>query len=170
MELFLLQYDEYKIKLQAMKPQILDLRDALGLDRILTEIEELELKAAQPGFWDDMENSQKILQKTSQLKACVENFNKLYTLYEDVETMLEMAAEEEDESLLPEIEESYQAAEAELEAQRLSTLLTGEYDKNNAILTFHSGAGGTEAQDWVEMPNTAKLCIPLQIYKADRSR
>lgn len=147
----MLQYDEYKIKLQALKPQILDLRDALGLDRILTEIEELELKAAQPGFWDDMENSQKILQKTSQLKACVENFNKLYTLYEDVETMLEMAAEEEDESLLPEIEESYQAAEAELEAQRLSTLLTGEYDKNNAILTFHSGAGGTEAQDWVEM-------------------
>lgn len=151
MELNLLQYDEYKVKLQALKPQILDLREALGLDRMMTEIEELELKAAQPGFWDDMENSQKVLQKTSQLKANVENYNKLYTLCEDVETMLEMAAEEEDESLLPEIEESYQMAQTELETQRLSTLLTGEYDKNNAIITFHSGAGGTEAQDWVEM-------------------
>lgn len=147
----MLQYDEYKVKLNNLKPELLELRDALGLEKTEKEISELEHKAAEPGFWDDMENSQKILQKTSQLKAVIENYQKLSTLYDDVEVMLEMAMEENDESLLEEISESYDKLEQELASQKLSTLLTGEYDNSNAILTFHAGAGGTEAQDWVEM-------------------
>ncbi len=151
MEQKLLQYDEYKVKLQDLEPEILDLRDALGMDHLLMQIEELELKSAEPNFWDDIETSQKVLQKTSQLKNSTQRYEKLYLLFEDTQTMLEMAIEENDESLLEEIEENYHLLEEELQAQRLATLLTGEYDQNNAILTFHSGAGGTEAQDWVEM-------------------
>lgn len=147
----MLQYDEYKVKLENMEPKLKDLRDALGMDKMLTQIEELELKAAEPGFWDNMEHSQKILQQTSQLKGSVEAYDKLYSMYEDTVTMLEMGIEENDESLLPEIEENYQRMEEELETQKLTTLLTGEYDHNNAILTFHAGAGGTEAQDWAQM-------------------
>ncbi len=147
----MLQYDEYKVKLQNLKPELMELKDALGLEKVQKEIAELEHKATEPGFWDDMEHSQKILQKTSQLKAVLENYDKLSTLFDDTETMLEIAIEENDESLLEEITESYEKFESELQAQKLSTLLTGEYDHSNAILTFHSGAGGTEAQDWVEM-------------------
>jgi len=147
----LLQYDEYKVKLGEIKPQLADLREALGMDALLKQVAELEGLAAQPDFWDDMENSQKILQKTANYKSQVEKYDKLVELYEDTETMLEMAMEENDESLLEEITESYDKLEVELQNQKLATLLTGEYDKNNAILTFHAGAGGTEAQDWVEM-------------------
>lgn len=147
----MLQYDEYKVKLGEIKPQLADLREALGMDALLKQVAELEGLAAQPDFWDDMENSQKILQKTANYKSQVEKYDKLVELYEDTETMLEMAMEENDESLLEEITESYDKLEAELQNQKLATLLTGEYDKNNAILTFHAGAGGTEAQDWVEM-------------------
>lgn len=147
----MLQYDEYKVKLGEIKPQLADLREALGMDALLKQVAELEGLATQPDFWDDMEKSQKVLQKTANCKSQVEKYDKLVALYEDTETMLEMAMEENDESLLEEITESYDKLEAELQNQKLATLLTGEYDKNNAILTFHAGAGGTEAQDWVEM-------------------
>lgn len=147
----MLQYDEYKSSLQQLKPQILDLREALNMDAVLSQIKELEAQAAEADFWDNAENSQKVLQQTSRLKATAEKYDRLYSLYEDVETMLEMAMEEDDDSLLPEIKESYDRLYSDLQTQKLATLLSGEYDKNNAILTFHAGAGGTEAQDWVEM-------------------
>ena len=118
---------------------------------IKSEIEQLERRAAEPGFWDDMENSQKILQKTGSLKNKVEQYDRLVASYEDTHALIELANEEEDLSLLDEATAEYEKVKSSLEEQRLSTLLTGEYDKNNAILTFHAGAGGTEAQDWAEM-------------------
>ncbi len=147
----MIEYDEIKVGLQQLKPQILDLKEALDFDGMTATIAELEEQAADPTFWDDTENSQKVLQQTSRLKSSVEQYNRLYTLFEDIETMLEMAAEEEDDSLLDEVKQSYATLQADLQAQKLETLLTGEYDKNNAILNFHAGAGGTEAQDWAEM-------------------
>ena len=98
-----------------------------------------------------MENSQKILQKTGSLKNKVEQYDRLVASYEDTHALIELANEEEDLSLLDEATAEYEKIKSSLEEQRLSTLLTGEYDKNNAILTFHAGAGGTEAQDWAEM-------------------
>lgn len=98
-----------------------------------------------------MENSQKILQKTGSLKNKVEQYDRLVASYEDTHALIELANEEEDLSLLDEATAEYEKVNSSLEEQRLSTLLTGEYDKNNAILTFHAGAGGTEAQDWAEM-------------------
>ena len=108
-------------------------------------------KQAEPGFWDRMEESQKILQRASFLKNRVEDYQKLMATYEDALALIEMGDEAEDLSLLPEAQEEVEKIKRELERQRLDTLLTGEYDSHNAILTFHAGAGGTEAQDWAEM-------------------
>ena len=125
--------------------------DALGMKGMLSEIQQLELKATEPGFWDDVEKSQKVLQRTGSLKGKVEAYEGLVAKYEDTHALIELANEEEDESLLEEAESEVEAVKENLEKQRLQTLLTGEYDKNNAILTFHAGSGGTEAQDWAEM-------------------
>ncbi len=103
------------------------------------------------GFWDDIENSQKVLQKIKQLKNKCERYENLCSSWEDAITLTELADEEEDLSLLPEVKEVYKEIADNLEKMTLETLLSGEYDKNNAILTLHSGAGGTESQDWTEM-------------------
>ncbi|MBQ3331137.1 MAG: peptide chain release factor 2 [Ruminococcus sp.] len=147
----MLQFEELKLKLEAMKPEIDDLASALGLGQMKSEIEQLENRAAEPGFWDDMENSQKILQRTANLKAKVEKYEKLEARYEDALALIELGDEAEDESLIEEAQAELDAIRADIDRQRLETLLTGEYDKNNAILTFHAGSGGTEAQDWAEM-------------------
>ncbi len=147
----MLQYEQLRLALEELEPEIKDLAEALGLPAMEREIAELEMKAAQPGFWDDMENSQKILQRTSALKNKVEAYRQLAAQHEDALALVELADEEGDLSLLPEAQEAFSQIKASLDAQRLSTLLTGEYDRNNAILTFHAGAGGTEAQDWAQM-------------------
>ena len=147
----MLQFEELRLSLEAMRPEIDDLASALGLAQMKSEIQQLENRAAEPGFWDDMENSQKILQRTANLKAKVEKFEKLDARYEDAIALIEMGDEAEDESLIDEAKEELEGIRADIDRQRLETLLTGEYDKNNAILTFHAGSGGTEAQDWAEM-------------------
>ncbi len=115
------------------------------------EIEELENKAAEPGFWDDMENSQKILQKTKVLKTKVEHYEKLVSDLDDIRTLNELGLEEQDAAVIPEVGEELVSLKGVYDRLRLETLLTKPYDKNNAILTLHAGAGGTEAQDWVQM-------------------
>ncbi len=147
----MLIYDDIRFKLNNVKPKLEDLRLALDLDKAKVEIEELEKKAAEPEFWNDPAESQKVLQRTKQLKDKVANYAALYTMFEDVVTTIEMAEEMEDESLFPEVQEGFSAFEKELDRQTLSTLLSGEYDRNNAILSFHAGAGGTEAMDWTQM-------------------
>jgi peptide chain release factor 2 len=98
-----------------------------------------------------MENSQKILQKTKQLKDKVQNYESLRTHWEDTITLIELADEENDESMLKEVKSAVDEIKETVEKMTLETLLSGHYDKNNAIMTFHAGAGGTEAQDWCEM-------------------
>lgn len=111
----------------------------------------MEQKASEPDFWNDVENSQKILQKIKTLKDKIEKYNKLTQEWEDVKTLCELGMEENDDSVFSEVEESFKKFKKDFEALRLQTLLTGPYDKNNALLTLHAGAGGTEAQDWVQM-------------------
>lgn len=147
----MLQFEELKLALEGLQGDLRDLEEALDLKTAQAEIEKLEAQAAQPEFWNDMEQSQKVLQRTSALKAKVGGYAALVQLYEDIQTLIELGNEEEDESLLEEAQGEFARFEQELEVQRLSTLLQGEYDGNNAILTFHAGAGGTEAQDWAEM-------------------
>ena len=104
-----------------------------------------------PTFWDDPEKSQKTAQDVNSLKEEVDGFHKLSAGVDDLEALQEMAAEENDESLLPEMDELLAKCRSELEHLELGMLLSGEYDANNAILTLHAGAGGTEAQDWTSM-------------------
>ena len=107
--------------------------------------------SADPDFWNDIEKSQKVLQQTKSLKTKVERYENLVSKYEDIQTLIEMGNEEEDISLLDEAKELSEEFKREFDELKISTLLDGEYDRSNAILTLHSGAGGTEACDWVSM-------------------
>ena len=147
----MLEFEQLKARLTANEQEVRDLKDAIGYDRLKREIEELELKAAADGFWDDIENSQAVLQRTGKLKNKVETYDAIVSQYEDLSVLIDMGDEEGDLSLVDEITSSIDELEKTLASLRLQTLLTGEYDANNAILTFHAGAGGTEAMDWVQM-------------------
>ena len=104
-----------------------------------------------PTFWDDPDKAREIAQEATQLKNAVESYKQLVSDIEDANVMLEMAIEEDDRSLEGEIKDYVQQIEETVEKQEVLLLLSGEYDANNAILTFHAGAGGTEAQDWCSM-------------------
>ena len=147
----MLQFEELRLTLLESEKPLADLAEALGLDKMRQEIAALEAEAAQDGFWDDLENSQKVLQRTSALKNRVADYESIKSLYEDTLTLIELANEEEDEALLEECRDGVKKVQAEIDRLTLTTLLSGEYDANNAILNFHAGAGGTEAQDWALM-------------------
>lgn len=117
----------------------------------MQEIEKLENEAMQPGFWDDMAASQQVLQKTKQLKDKVASYDGLHSSWEDTLVMIELANEENDESMLSEISGAVEEIKETLDKMTLQTLLSGKYDASNAIIEFHAGAGGTEAQDWCQM-------------------
>lgn len=147
----MLEFEELKQRLSQSEEPIENLKEALNIDAVAVEIAELEEISAKPDFWDDMQNSQKIMQKIGSLKAKVESYNSLKSDFEDALVMIELADEEGDESLVDDCTKSVEEIEKRIEGLTLSTLLSGEFDDNNAILTFHAGAGGTEAQDWAEM-------------------
>ena len=147
----MLEYEELRLKLTGCEPELLDLADALGLKALQEEVDRLETQSAQPNFWDDVENSHKVLQRISQAKNKIATYETLKSKYDDALTLIELADEEGDASLLDEVTQNVAEVMKEMEDLRLTTLLSGEYDANNAILTFHAGAGGTEAQDWCQM-------------------
>lgn len=147
----MIQFEELKQVLLDMKDEVKELGEAIGVSKLESEIKKLESQSAKTGFWDDIKNSQKVLQKMSSLKNKLSDYKKLVSLLDDTFIFIEIADEEEDLTLLPDVQKDINEIKAELEKQRLETLLTGDYDSKNAILTFHAGAGGTEAQDWVEM-------------------
>lgn len=147
----MLQYEELKHSLLEEEHSLNELAEAISIGTLQEEIKQLEDESAQDGFWNDIDHSNKILQKLSGLKNKLTKYNNLKADYEDTLTLIEMSDEEEDESMLDECTESVERVKKELEKQTLETLLSGPYDSKNAILTFHAGAGGTEAQDWALM-------------------
>ena len=147
----MLQFDEYKVKLNNLRPGLDELEQALGLEAAQREVDMLESESASDGFWDNLEKAQKVEQRISNLRGKLEGQAKRRSQWNDLMALCEMGNEFEDESLIPELEEGYSKLEEEVEEAKLTTLLTGEYDSANAILTFHAGAGGTEAQDWTQM-------------------
>ncbi len=147
----MVEYDEYRLGLMAMKKDIDELSETLGIERDRTSLEELKEKTAAPDFYNDIENSQKVLKKLKQLENKIERYEALGNSRDDTETLIELAEMEEDLSFLEEVSTAYSALQEDIENMRLEALLSGPYDKNNAILTLHAGAGGTEAQDWAQM-------------------
>ena len=143
--------DELKFKLGGLETAVNDLRDALSIEASEKRLAELEHQMTLPGFYDDQEKSQKVISEMGEVKNKLERFGKLSTQYEEAQTLLEMIEEENDPSLAAEGEEAVNGVEKSIDELQLMTMLNGEYDHSNAILTFHAGTGGTEAQDWAEM-------------------
>ena len=147
----MIEFDEYKTKLNNNRPKLDGLADSLNLGACKEEHERLQAQIESPGFWDDQETSQKVMKRSRQLEAKMERYAHMVSQWDDLMTICEMAIEENDESMLDELKTGYDELETKMEEARLETLLTGEYDGNNALVSFQAGAGGTEAQDWCQM-------------------
>jgi peptide chain release factor 2 len=147
----MLQFDEYKVKINNLRPDLEKLGQALDLESAERELDMLHAESAADGFWDNVEKARKIQQRISQLEDKVSTQQKRLGALEDLLVLCEMGNEEEDESLVPEVEEGYEKLIRDMETARLETLLSGEYDDNPAIVSLQAGAGGTEAQDWAQM-------------------
>ena len=146
-----IEFDAYKQKLGEIRPALDDLAASLNIEGLKNELERLQAMQEAPGFWDDPEKSQKFVVKAKQIESKIEKYEAMCSSWEDLFTICEMAAEEDDDSMLDELKEGYEQLISAMEACRLETLLTGKYDRNNAIMSFQAGAGGTEAQDWCQM-------------------
>ena len=146
-----IEFDSYKQKLNEVKPTLDGLADSLNLEGLKNELERLQAMQEAPGFWDNPEKSQQIVVKAKITESKIEKYKQMVSSWDDLMTISEMAAEEDDDSMLPELQEGFQKLSEDMERCRLETLLTGTYDANNAMVSFQAGAGGTEAQDWCQM-------------------
>ncbi|MGN0663636.1 MAG: peptide chain release factor 2 [Negativibacillus sp.] len=149
----MLQVEDLKQELNLLLPRLEDLRSAIGYEGLLKKKEELELKVSAPGFWDNLESSQKVLKQQKEINDRIDHFDELLRKYEDTASMMELVELEaaDDEAMLGELKSALRQIDREIEEKKLETLLSGDYDHNSAIMSFHAGAGGTEAQDWVQM-------------------
>ncbi|PJJ30990.1 peptide chain release factor 2 [Lacrimispora celerecrescens] len=147
----MVELDQYKYELSTFEKPLVEVRDSLDLDNKLKRIDELDKSMEEPGFWEDPEKSAKIVQLAKNLKDTVQSYKDLEQQYEDIGVMIEMGNEENDPSLVPEVEEMLNHFKEKLENMRINTLLSGEYDSDNAILKLNAGAGGTESCDWCGM-------------------
>ncbi len=147
----MVELDQFKYTLSTYKKPLDEVRDSLDLDAKLRKIDELDKNMEEPSFWNDAEKSTRIVKEAKNLKDTVNEYKKLETQYEEIGLMIEMGYEENDPELIPEIEEMLREFTEELDAMRIRTLLTGEYDTCNAILRLNAGAGGTESCDWCGM-------------------
>ncbi len=143
--------EEAKRKLTDMRADLVELGSALRIDTLKEKAAELEAASLEPDFWNDAQRSTRVMQEIKQMKDTVEEYETLCTRLEDAVVLAEMAIEENDESSLNEVEAELDFVVREEERMRIEVLLSGPYDKNNAIVSFHPGAGGTEAQDWASM-------------------
>ncbi len=146
-----IEFDVYKQKLGEIRPALDELAASLNIEGLKNELERLQAMQEAPGFWDDPDKSQKVVVKVKQTEHKVERYKNMCASWDDLMTICEMAAEEDDDSMLPELKEGFETLSKDMEACRLETLLTGKYDRNNVIMGFQAGAGGTEAQDWCQM-------------------
>ena len=146
-----IEFDVYKQKLGEIRAPLEALADSLNLEGMRNELERLHAMQEAPGFWDNPEKSQTIVVKTRRIEQKIENYERMLSAWDDLVTICEMAEEEDDDSMLQELKDGFQKLSDDMETCRLETLLTGNYDANNALVSFQAGAGGTEAQDWCQM-------------------
>ena len=143
--------DDIKNELVNARPEVKELGEVLQIERAKADLGDLRIQMEYDGFWDDHEKAQKVTQKCNTLERKIENFEKLQSLLEDTIELIELSLEEGDDSSNEEILADAETFKKKLEEEKLKSLLTGEYDNSNAIVTLHAGAGGTEAQDWSQM-------------------
>ena len=146
----IVELEEAKRELLALRPDIKELGSALRIEALAAKAEELEQLTMAPDFWSSSESS-KILQTIKQSKDTIEGYENLCSRLEDAIALAEMAIEENDESSIEEVTSELEEIKSDAERKRIEVLMSGEYDNSTAIVTFHPGAGGTEAQDWCQM-------------------
>ena len=147
----MVELDQFRYRISGYDKPMAQIKNSLDLDNKQKRIEELEADMESPGFWDNPDKSQNAMKELKGLKDAFERYNELETGLDDVKTLIEMAEESNDQSLIPEIEEEIMGLEDKMESLRIETLLSGEHDACDAILTLHAGAGGTESCDWCQM-------------------
>jgi peptide chain release factor 2 len=146
-----IEIDEFRSVLSGYRQPLAEVKDSLDIDSKIDKIAKLNYEMEQPGFWDDTDNSREVSRELKGLQDLVDGYRKLEEDFSDMETLTDMADEEQDESLIPEIAEQLTLFEEEFKAYRINLLFSGEFDNCNAILTLHSGEGGTESCDWANM-------------------
>ena len=144
----MVELDQFKYTLSTYEKPLQEVRESLNLDAKIRRIDELDKTMEEPSFWEDAELSTRLVKEAKHLKDTVAEFNRLQNQYEEIGLMIEMGYEENDPAIVPEIQKMVDEFSDELVALRLRTLLTGEYDGNNAIMRLNAGAGGTESCDW----------------------
>ncbi|MBQ9162026.1 MAG: peptide chain release factor 2 [Clostridia bacterium] len=146
----MVELEEAKRELISLRPDIKELGSALRIEALAAKAEELEQLTLAPDFWSSSESS-KVLQTIKQSKDTIDGYNHLCARLEDAIALAEMAIEENDESCIEEVTSELAEIKNDAERKRIEVLMCGEYDNSTAIVTFHPGAGGTEAQDWCQM-------------------
>ena len=149
--IYMIQLDQMKLELQQYEAPMEEVRDSLDLDYKKQRIEELQRESEAPDFWMNADKANQKMKQLKDLQTTVEDADGLVNSYEEIMMMIEMGNEEEDESVVEEVRADLDAFEAKIEEMRLATLLTGEYDDSNAIISLNAGAGGTESCDWCSM-------------------
>ena len=147
----MVELDQMKTEILTYETPLAEVRDSLDLDNKSKRIEELEMEMEAPGFWDDPDKSNAKMKELKNMKDTVAECSGLFTQYEDILTLIEMGYEENDSAMVDEIRGELEDFKAKFDELRISTLLSGEYDKDNAILKLNAGAGGTESCDWCSM-------------------
>ncbi|WP_143402862.1 peptide chain release factor 2 [Garciella nitratireducens] len=147
----LIELEQYCQQLEELNKKIQEVGLLFDISKKKEEIKKLEKEMSAPDFWEDMQRAQRMSQKSKELQNIIQQYKVLKEQYEDLEVLIELAREDAGNELFTDIKESMKELKEKVENLYLKTLLNGEYDHLNAILSFHAGAGGTEAQDWVEM-------------------
>ncbi|MGL6185434.1 MAG: peptide chain release factor 2 [Clostridium chrysemydis] len=137
-------------KLKGLKETIEEMRASLDKDALEKQVQELDMKMQEPGFWEDIKYAEEVTKESKFLKSKIERFVTLENRASDIEVLSEMIEEDDDESI-NEIIDEMRILEKEVESYRIEILLSGEYDKNDVILTLHAGVGGSDANDWTDM-------------------
>ncbi|MDU2110469.1 MAG: PCRF domain-containing protein, partial [Peptoniphilus lacydonensis] len=140
-----------KERLENSKNTTLALGDSLEISSLKDKVVELNKKQMEPGFWDDNDSAQKIINETNSYQKKIDQYDELNKLITDAEDLIELMEIEEDYSSYDDFRNLVEEIEKKTTEFKLNTLLNGEYDSHNAILSIHAGAGGTEAQDWASM-------------------
>ena len=143
--------EETSKQIENIKNKLAEIKETLSIDKLEEELKILEKETLTQEFWNDSENMPKVLSKINNLKKKITSYKNIENEIKTLSEMLELVAEEEDSDLEKEISENLNNVEKDVEELEISTLLSEKYDENNAIVTIHPGAGGTEAQDWAEM-------------------
>ncbi|MBE5771682.1 MAG: peptide chain release factor 2 [Clostridiales bacterium] len=147
----MLEFDQYTQRIETLRAQLKEVGDGLHIDDMQRELGELHEEMNADGFWDNLERSTHVNRRISTLEGKIKHYESLLSGCDDVETMMELAQEENDDSMAEEIAVEIERLEKETEALTLETLMRGKYDDHDAVLSIHAGAGGTEAQDWASM-------------------